>query len=209
MPVERRHPFHIYIDEFQNMTNESLPTMLSEARKFGVSLTLANQFFSQVPESTRDSIMGNVGSRVTFRLGFKDAQLFSPWLGSRIHPDDLTTLPNYTAIGTISEVGIPLPPFALRTDRAPDVLDEGRADKVRESSRHQWARPVDGLDDAFFSRWRDIPGSISAKTHAARQSARTRPAGAAPSSSFLDSWLAKRDSGQVPEEKKEESEESS
>jgi len=197
VPAGRRKPFHIYIDEFQNMTNESLPTVLSEARKFRVSLTLANQFFTQIPEMTRDAIMGNVGSRVTFRLGPKDAHLFSPWLGRGIHPDDLTTLPNHTAVGTLSDLGIPLPPFALRTDAPPSAKDDTRAGTVRNLSRTHWARPVDGLDEAFFGRWRHIPGSISAKADAARQARSERPPTGAPGSTFLDSWLAKRDPAQA------------
>src|SRR5690606_20724866 len=73
VPARERKAFFVYIDEFQNMTTDSLPAVLSEARKFQVGLTLANQFFSRVPELTRDAIMGDVGSRVTFRVGPKDA----------------------------------------------------------------------------------------------------------------------------------------
>lgn len=192
--IDQRRPFHLYIDEFQNITNESLPAVLSEARKFRMSLTLANQFFTQIPEFTRDAIMGNVGSRVTFRLGPKDAELFSPWIGRGVHPDDLTTLPNHTAVGTLSDFGIPLPPFALRADGPPPSAGERRAEAARAASRSQWAKPVEGLDDAFFSRWRHIPGSIAAKAAAAREMTQQRHSEPGPdSSSFLDSWLAKRD----------------
>ena len=113
IPAHERREFFIYIDEFQNMTTDSLPAVLSEARKFRVGLTLANQFFSQVPELTREAIMGNVGSRITFRLGPKDAEPFAHWLGPDVDSHDLTGLPNHLAVGALSNHGVPIDPFAL------------------------------------------------------------------------------------------------
>jgi hypothetical protein len=197
IPKSDRLPFHIYIDEFQNMTNESLPDMLSEARKFGVSLTLANQFFTQIREDTRDAIMGNVGTRLTFRLGPLDAEQFAPWLGGDLHPQDLTRLPSYTAIGSLSESGVPLSPFVFRSDPPSEVPDEKRAGQARKASRRQWASPVRALDDAFFKRWSDVPNSISAQVAAdprpEPEQPKSRPVKRdGTGSNFLDEWLQKR-----------------
>ena len=186
---EDRSDFFIYIDEFQNMTTDSLPSVLSEARKFRVGLTLANQFFSQVPESTRDAIMGNVGSRVTFRLGPKDSVPFSVWMGSGVRADDLTSLPNFHSVASLSQRGVPLDAFVMRSDPPRSVDQSSRAERARERSRTNWARPVGQLDDEFFSRWAHIPGSFS---HTAARQAPPSEAPPASQSSFLDDWLAKR-----------------
>jgi hypothetical protein len=105
----------------------------------------------------------------------------------------LTTLPNHTAIGTLSDAGIPLSPFALRTDPPTPSAGEGRAEAARDLSRTRWGRPVDGLDEAFFGRWRHVPGSISAKAQAARELKDRGDGLGTTDPSFLDSWLAKRD----------------
>jgi len=74
-PAVNRSDFYIYIDEFQNLATQNFMTLLSEGRKFGVNLILANQFLTQVSDRIMDSIFGNVGTIVTFRLGQKDAEL--------------------------------------------------------------------------------------------------------------------------------------
>ena len=161
IPADERRDFFIYIDEFQNMTTDSLPAVLSEARKFRVGLTLANQFFSQVPELTREAIMGNVGSRITFRLGPRDAEPFAHWLGPDVHSHDLTGLPNHLAVGALSNQGVPIDPFPFRTEPPIGQWDETMAEKVRDRSREQWASPVESLDAAFFTRWAHVEGSFS------------------------------------------------
>lgn len=197
LPPHDRRPFYVYVDEFQNVTNHSLPDVLSEARKFGVGLVLANQFFSQVPEGTRDAIMGNVASRVAFRLGPKDAALFSAWMGG-VDEESVTRLPDHHAIASLGSGGVPLPPFPLRTLPPPPPGNAGRSEEVRERSRKQWATPVDGLDDAFFSRWAGIPNSISQRAlrRAAAPTAEER-AVASSGSPLLDEWLEER-SGASP-----------
>ncbi len=186
IPESERRDFFVYIDEFQNMTSDSLPDVLSEARKFRVGITLANQFLTQIPDRTRDAIMGNVGNRVTFRLGPVDAGLSSSWLGGAVNSDDLITLPNYTAIAALSDAGVPLDPLVLRTDAPRDHGTAADADRARERSRERWARPVDQLDRAFFARWRHVPGSIAAKMAGEIAPPPVEQA------SFLDEWLAKR-----------------
>jgi len=194
LPMEQRQDFFIYVDEFQNMTTDSLPSVLSEARKFRVGLTLANQFFTQVPEGTRDSIMGNVGSRVTFRLGPKDAQPFAFWLGSGVRADDLTELPNFHSVVSLSQRGVPLDSFVMRSDPPRNAGTGTRGQRARERSRANWARPIGELDVDFFGRWAGVHGSFAER--ARRSSKPTRAGVKAPSgtrNSFLDDWLAKRE----------------
>ena len=193
VPARERADFFVYIDEFQNMTTDSLPAVLSEARKFRVGLTLANQFFSQVPELTRDAIMGNVGSRVTFRVGPKDAAPFASWLGSEVHPDDLTGLPNHVAVGALSAQGVPLDPFPFRTRPPADNWTEKRAEAARDHSRKQWAVPTGSLDASFFTRWAHVEGSASARLFAAPASQGIEVIGdSIQEPSFIETWIINR-----------------
>jgi hypothetical protein len=77
MPQSRRVPFHLYIDEFQNFASESFMVILSEARKYGLSLTMAHQTLAQIPEELRSLILGNTGLQVYFRVNRHDAQLLA------------------------------------------------------------------------------------------------------------------------------------
>lgn len=194
IPARERREFFIYIDEFQNMTTDSLPAVLSEARKFRVGLTLANQFFSQVPELTREAIMGNVGSRITFRLGPKDAEPFAHWLGPDVDSHDLTGLPNHLAVGALSNHGVPIDPFPFRTEPPLGDWDETVAEKVRERSREQWASPVETLDAAFFTRWAHVQGSFSDRLLSPTPPEASARTDAPPpvAQRFIEKWITNR-----------------
>ena len=77
LPQSKRSPFYLYIDEFQNFATESFLTVLSEARKYGLSLIMANQSLSQLPSELKSLILGNTGIQVYFRLSRQDAQLLA------------------------------------------------------------------------------------------------------------------------------------
>lgn len=131
--------------------------------------------------------MGNVGSRVTFRVGPQDASGFAQWLGREVYSDDLTRLPNFTALCGLSSDGIPLDPLIMRSLPAPGGGSDSRAAEVRERSRTQWGRATDQVEQDFFDRWADVAGSHAAKAR--------RPGEPSPpsSGSFVDDWLAKRE----------------
>ena len=74
--IDKLPPFYFYVDEFQNFANESFAQILSEARKYKLCLTVANQYVTQMVDEVRDAILGNVGSMVTFRIGPSDAEIF-------------------------------------------------------------------------------------------------------------------------------------
>jgi hypothetical protein len=73
IPAENREDFYFYVDEFQNFATESFGEILSEARKYNLSLTFANQYLNQLPVSIRKTIFGNVANLLTFRVGAEDA----------------------------------------------------------------------------------------------------------------------------------------
>ncbi|MFX7922541.1 hypothetical protein ABTK16_19545, partial [Acinetobacter baumannii] len=85
-----------YVDEFQNFATDSFGSILSESRKYRLSLTLAHQFLGQLPPSLHDAVLGNAGSILAFRVGADDAVELAPEIG--LHsPSALTDLANYEA----------------------------------------------------------------------------------------------------------------
>ena len=74
-PEDQRKDFYLYIDEFQNFSTPSISTILAEARKYRLCLTVAHQFIAQLKEPIRDAVFGNVGTTVAFRVGPFDAEV--------------------------------------------------------------------------------------------------------------------------------------
>jgi hypothetical protein len=93
---ENRRDFYVYLDEFQTFTTLSLASMLSELRKYRVSMTLTNQYLGQVDEEVRDAVLGNVGTLVAFRVGGEDARILEREFLPEFSAEDLASLPNYS-----------------------------------------------------------------------------------------------------------------
>jgi len=90
---EERKKFFLYIDEFQNFATESFQTIFSEARKYKLGLIVANQYVAQIPEEIRNAIFGNVGSIISFQLGYDDAVLMSSQFKDKVSANDLMSIP--------------------------------------------------------------------------------------------------------------------
>ncbi len=112
-----RTPFYLYVDEFQNFSTDTFISLLSESRKYGLGIHLTNQYLSQLPEQIRDSVLGNVGTMVSFEVGAEDARLLSDEFAP-MSEADFMGLPRFNFFvklmmgGKTSEVfsGIGLPP---------------------------------------------------------------------------------------------------
>ena len=143
IPEEQRREFHIYVDEFQNFATDSFATILSEARKYRLSLTLANQYLAQMNEQTESALFGNVGTLLAFQVGARDAEVIAEQLGGEVTPQDLMTLPRYQAYARLLIDGQPSRPFSMRT-LAPQTTknDHKRAEIIRRFSRQRYARPA-------------------------------------------------------------------
>jgi len=129
VPEEERRDFYLYVDEFQNFATPDFAQILSEARKYRLNLTVANQFIGQVEEEVKNAVFGNVGSLISFRVGVTDANYlaheFTPIFGE----DDLLNIERYHAyIKTIVD-NEPVPPFSM--DLTKDIAKE----KARENER--------------------------------------------------------------------------
>ncbi len=114
-PASTRRPWFLYIDEFHSMTTLTFATMLSEARKYGLGLIVAHQYFSQIERSVQDAVFGNVGSLLAFRVGPNDAPLLSR-LVPEVSPQDFQNRPNHEATAWIMHHGARLKPFTAWMD---------------------------------------------------------------------------------------------
>lgn len=112
-------PFYLYIDEFQNVTTDSIPGILSEARKYKLSLSMAHQFLGQIDEKTRLAVFGNVGNTAVFRVGEEDAEFFEKQFAPTFDASDFVGLENRNAYVKILAGGVPQKPFDLRTADLP------------------------------------------------------------------------------------------
>lgn len=112
---ERRVPFFLYLDEFQNFTTLSVATMVSELRKYKIGLVLANQHLSQLTDAVRDAVLGNVGTLICFRVGPADATVLAREFAARFTPLDLMSLPNHHIYLRLMIDGTPSVPFSATT----------------------------------------------------------------------------------------------
>lgn len=138
---EDRKDFFLYVDEFQNFATESFAKILSEARKYRLCLTMANQFLSQVPEDIRNAILGNVGSLVTFLVSAQDAPILSREFSDIYKEPEFTSLANFQILMRLLIDGHASRPFFANTLPLPRSKTE-RRDKVVEQSRLKYTREI-------------------------------------------------------------------
>lgn len=144
-------PMFLYLDEFQHFVNESIASILSEARKFGLSLTLAHQYLGQVDANVLDAVLGNVGSMITMRVGAQDAKLLAPEFAPQFTTEDLQTLQPFHAAMKLTARGRTLRPFSARTlAPGPARRTPSEIARLRATSRRRYMRPR-GEVDAFIS----------------------------------------------------------
>jgi hypothetical protein len=138
-----RRDFYVYVDEFQNFATDSFATILSEARKYHLSLTIANQYLAQMDEPTADAVFGNVGTLIAFQVGARDAEVLAEQFGGDLTAQDLMRLPRYHAYARLLIDGHPSLPFSMQTlpPRA-SSQDTRRPDIIRRTSRHRYSRPA-------------------------------------------------------------------
>lgn len=115
IPEASRTPFIVYLDEFQNFTTLSVATMISELRKYGVGLVVANQHLAQLEASVRDAVLGNVGTIVSFRVGPQDATILGREFADRFEPIDFMNLANHHVYVRLMIDGAPSKPFSAVT----------------------------------------------------------------------------------------------
>ena len=158
VPENARHDFYLYVDEFQNFATESFASILSEARKYRLNLTMANQYVAQLligerSTALRDAVFGNVGSLVCFQVGSEDAEPLSLQFEEMVQAKDILSLPKYHAYMRLMIGGVPSKPFSLVTLPPPEVQQEkNRTELVRRLSRERYAQTREVVEGKI-ARW--------------------------------------------------------
>jgi hypothetical protein len=148
-----RRDFYLYIDEFQNFTTDSIATILSEARKYRLNLTLAHQFIAQLTDEIRGAVLGNVGSMAVFRIGAPDASVLIKHFEPYIREKDLITNDNQYAFAKILINGEPSKPFRFKTITMPPG-DAAIREKIKAFSRSSFGHPKKEIEAAILARLR-------------------------------------------------------
>lgn len=145
-------PFYLYIDEFQNVTTDSIPGILSEARKYKLSLSMAHQFLAQIEEKTRDAVFGNVGNMAVFRVGEEDAEFFAKQFAPTFTALDFVNIGNREAYIKILTKGVPQKPFNIRTPDLP-VGDQTQVDDLIQLSALTYGRDRSTIEAMIQQRY--------------------------------------------------------
>lgn len=138
---EERRDFYLFVDEFQNFATQSFIKILSEARKYRLNLTLANQYIGQIDEDVQKAIFGNAGSMVTFSVGATDARLLSREFGEKYEESELVGLGNFQIVLKLSIDNHTSNPFSAVTLPLPRSRNQNR-EKVIRSSRQRYAKKI-------------------------------------------------------------------
>lgn len=196
---EDRKDFTLYVDEFQNFATDSFETILSEARKYRLSLVLGNQFMTQLKDEIREAIIGNVGTSITGRIGITDAEIMVKKYTPTFDAEDLTKLPNFESVAVAQIQGVPSAPFSMSWIPSMGQANMQLSDALKRLSAAKYGRPRAEVERDIFARLRPpaaattSSGPVRPGTGAPAPPPTVGAAQAKPNkSSFLDEWLEKR-----------------
>jgi hypothetical protein len=173
IPEKERRDFYLYVDEFQNFATESFATILSEARKYRLNLTMAHQYIGQLllannSTALQDAVFGNVGSICSFQVGSDDAEPLSEQFEEVVAPKDILSLPKYQAYMRLMIKGVPSKPFSVATLPPPDALSDTKSvDMIRNLSRERYTEERTAVEERI-STWLSSAkhAQVQAKTSA-------------------------------------------
>jgi len=151
LPEEERKDFYLYIDEFHNVTTQTISAALAEARKYRLSMIFGHQFIGQLDEETKKAIFGNVGSMIAFRTGPEDAKFLVSVFGPTFDEEDLVNIDNYNAALRLLIKGETSKPFNLATN-PPSSGNPEIAKIIKEYSRAKYGRDRVKVEEELYSR---------------------------------------------------------
>lgn len=217
MPESEREDFSLYVDEFQNFATDSFATILSEARKYRLSLILANQFMTQLTDQIREAILGNIGTVISGRIGITDAEVLIKKFTPTFDVEDLTRMPNFQTIASVMIQDVPSAAFSMSLLPPLGQSNPELRDALKRLSATKYGKPRAQVEQEFFKRMSIGDEMKKQKMEALKKAQEERmaafkagsPTGALPNPSqpqampsgpvappqppsFLDDWLAKR-----------------
>jgi len=164
--IEDRRPFYLYVDEFQNFATDSFATILSEARKYALNLTVANQYISQMNESVRDAVFGNVGTMISFRVSADDAPILSKQFEPQFEAKDLIQMHNRDFVINMVINGEKAPAFNARTLTLPTPQTDNTG-RIIENTRLNYTRTRADVEQEIASAIRPVGQQKPATTQTA------------------------------------------
>lgn len=163
VPEEKRKDFYLYVDEFQNFSTESFASIFAEARKYRLNLALAHQYIAQLNEQVKDSIFGNIGTLVSFRLGPEDAELLEKYFAPEFSQEDLINLPNYNFYIKLMINGILSKSFSAMNIPPSSLPEHSFIQEIIQYSREHYAALREEIESKI-AHWGLLDFSPSSKT---------------------------------------------
>jgi len=148
---EKRKDFFLYVDEFQNFATEAFVNILSEARKYRLSLILGHQYIAQMDETVRDAVFGNVGTLVSFRVGAEDAEYLEKEFSPEIFATDFVNLAKYNVYLKLMIDGISSRPFSAQTLPPFEPPQESNKEKIIKVSRERYGAPKAAIEEKIVA----------------------------------------------------------
>ncbi|MEK7124806.1 MAG: DUF87 domain-containing protein [Patescibacteria group bacterium] len=155
VPEDQRKDFSIYMDEFHNFTTDSIATILSEARKYRLSLVMAHQFMKQLKDTIRDAVVGNVGSMVAFRVGADDAEFLKNQFAPIFTAQDLLNIDNFNAHMKLLINNQTSRPFTIQTVQE-EPGDGPWAAWLKDASRIRYGRSRQEVEQEIQMGYKEI-----------------------------------------------------
>ena len=156
-------PFYLYIVEFQNITTDSISQILSEARKYKLSLTIAHQFIAQLEDDIKDAVFGNVGTIASFRVGADDAEYLEKQFEPVFSQNDLLNLDNRNCYMKMLSDGKPVRPFSMQT-LPPEKGDVEIVEKLKELSYLTFGKDKALIEEEIALKYRKEAPKPSTET---------------------------------------------
>ena len=156
--------FNLFVDEFQSFVNESFADILSEARKYKLSLTIAHQYIEQMPEEVRNAVFGNVGTTIAFRVGPFDAEVLETIFFPTFTKEDLVNLGFAQIYLTLSIDGVGSPPFSATTLPPIVVVNDSLKEQIIANVRHVYAKPREFVEKEVVDWYIPEPSSTPGKS---------------------------------------------
>jgi hypothetical protein len=153
IPENQRNDFFLYVDEFQNFATDSFASILSEARKYRLSLILAHQYIEQLDEQVQPAVFGNVGTLACFRVGGPDAEFLEKEFMPEFEGTDLVNLEKYNIYLKLLIDGMAGRPFSATVLPPRPTPDPTFADQIIEASRKHYSLPKSEVEEKIASEW--------------------------------------------------------
>ena len=149
---QKMNDFYLYIDEFQNVTTDSISSILSEARKYRLSLNVAHQYISQLQEDIKNAVFGNVGSMAVFRVSPEDAEFLQPKFDPVFTASDISKIENYNSYVNMLVNGQPTKPFNM-ANIPPEKGNPEVVEQLKQQSYMTYGRPREEVEAEIMSRY--------------------------------------------------------